>query len=353
MGHVDGRRIVAVLLVACPCAVGLAVPAVLGIAHRQAARRRILLKGVDAFERIAQIDTVVFDKTGTLTRAIPRLLEEVWTDPLARNGWSERVGALALASAHLALRPLREAFPALAADPEARETQGCGLETTDSTGAVVRLGRRDWALGTDASQEGAWTEIVLSSDAREIASFRLGSGLREEAPGAVGKILQGREGWILSGDRAGPVAAVAEACGIPLDRALSRRDPVDKLRFVETLSRTRKVLFVGDGINDAGALRAAQVGVGVQGGAAAALASCDVYLARDDLGLLVELLDASKAVRGHLVLALTWAVIWNVVGVALVLFGYLGPVVCAILMPLSSIAVVTFALTRHPFARSA
>jgi P-type E1-E2 ATPase len=112
------------------------------------------------------------------------------------------------------------------------------------------------------------------------------------------------------------------------------------------------VLFVGDGINDAGALRAAQVGVGVQGGAAAALASCDVYLARDDLGLLVELLEASKRVRGHIVLALTWAVVWNVLGVALVLLGYLGPVVCACLMPLSSLAVVAYALTRHPFRRN-
>ena len=349
LGHVDGRRIVAVLLVACPCAVGLAVPAVLGIAHRQAAKRRILLKGVDAFERIAQIDTVVFDKTGTLTRAIPRLLEEIWIEPLDRDLWSERVGALALASAHLALRPLRLAFPAFGPDPDARETPGCGLETVDSSGGTVRLGRRDWALGTEASEEGTWSEIVLACDAVEVASFRLGSGVREEAPVAVGAILRGREGWILSGDRAGPVAAVAAACGIQPERALSRRDPEEKLRFVEALSRVRKVLFVGDGINDAGALRAAQVGVGVQGGAAAALASCDVYLARDDLGLLVELLEASKRVRGHIVLALTWAVVWNVLGVALVLLGYLGPVVCACLMPLSSVAVVAYALTRHPF----
>ena len=151
---------------------------------------------------------------------------------------------------------------------------------------------------------------------------------------------------------AGCRGAVAAACGIASDHALARRDPAEKLRFVEELAHRRKVLFVGDGINDAGALRTAQVGVGVQGGAAAALASCDVYLALDDLGLLVELLDASKAVRRHIGMALAWAVVWNVIGVALVLAGYLGPAGCAFLMPISSLAVVAFALTRRPFGRS-
>ena len=351
-GHVDGGKIVAVLLVACPCAVGLAVPAVLGLSHRQAAGRRILLKGVDAFERLAEIDAVVFDKTGTLTRSIPRLLEEIWRDPADRRIWGDRVGALALASAHLALRPLREAFPATAGDPNAREIRGCGLEASDGAVGNIRLGRRDWALGMEEGTDGEWTEIVLSLDGVELAAFRLSSALREEAPGAVGAILRGREGWILSGDRPGAVAAVADACGIAADHALARRDPEEKLRFVQDLARGRKVLFVGDGINDAGALRAAQVGVGVQGGAAAALASCDVYLARDDLGLLVELLDASKSVRRHIGMALAWAVVWNAVGVVLVLAGYLGPVVCAFLMPISSLAVVAFALTRRPFGRT-
>jgi Cu2+-exporting ATPase len=351
-GHVDGGKIVAVLLVACPCAVGLAVPAVLGLAHRQAAGRRILLKGVDAFERVAEIDTVVFDKTGTLTRAVPRLLEEIWRDPADRKIWGDRVGALALASAHLALRPLRDAFPAPCPDPNSREIRGCGLETSDARGEAVRLGRRDWALGSEGQDEGEWTEIVLSCGKIEVAAFRLSSAIREEAPAAVRSILRGREGWILSGDRPGAVAAVAAACGIASDHALARRDPAEKLRFVEELAHRRKVLFVGDGINDAGALRTAQVGVGVQGGAAAALASCDVYLALDDLGLLVELLDASKAVRRHIGMALAWAVVWNVIGVALVLAGYLGPVVCAFLMPISSLAVVAFALTRRPFGRS-
>lgn len=352
-GHVDGGKIVAVLLVACPCAVGLAVPAVLGLAHRQAAGRRILLKGVDAFERIAEIDTVVFDKTGTLTRAVPRLLEEIWRDPADREIWGDRVGALARSSAHLALRPLREAFPSISPDPCAREIRGCGLETSGAGGGTLRLGRRDWALGREEGTDGEWTEIVLSLDRTELATFRLSSALREEAPEAVRAILRGRDGWILSGDRPGAVSAVALACGIAPGRALSRRDPEEKLRFVEELAGRRKVLFVGDGINDAGALRTAQVGVGVQGGAAAALASCDVYLARDDLGLLVELMDASKAVRRHIGMALAWAVVWNAVGVALVLAGYLGPVVCALLMPLSSLTVVAFALTRRPFGRGA
>lgn len=352
VGHLDASMVVAILLVACPCAVGLAVPAVLGVAHRQAAGRRILLKGVDAFERVAEADIVVFDKTGTLTRPVPVLRHERWNVPEGeRPSWHPVLGALCRASAHLALRPLRERFPDARMSLEVSEKIGSGLRTAID-GREVRLGRRRWALDdTPADTDLEMTEIVLAWDGREVASFALESKLRAEAPEVVARLAKGREAWILSGDKPGPVLAVARQCGIPPERALAGHTPEDKLRVVQELAGRGKVLFVGDGINDAAALKAAQIGVGVQGGAAAALTSCDVYLAHDDLRLLVQLVDASRNVRRHIVWALVWSALWNALGVALVLSGYLGPVICAVLMPLSSIAVVGFALTRRPFPK--
>jgi len=352
-GGFDASMVVATLLVACPCAVGLAVPAVLGVAHRQAAGRRILLKGVDAFERVAEADIVVFDKTGTLTRAIPVLREENWRiDDARRRAWEPLLGALSRASAHLVLRPLRERFPAVASDLVIDEVAGRGLETTWN-GDKIRLGREEWALESPAtdSVQGEWTEVVLAANGAEIVRFSMESKLRAEAPEVVRGLAKDRQAWILSGDKPGPVASVANSCGIPRERALSGQSPEDKLRVVQELAKRGKVLFVGDGINDAAALKAAQIGVGVQGGAAAALTSCDVYLARDDLRLLLGLVDASRQVRRHIVSALVWSTLWNLLGVTLVLTGFLGPVVCAVLMPLSSIVVVGYALTRRPFPK--
>lgn len=271
--------------------------------------------------------------------------------PDQRAKWEEVLGTLCRVSAHLALRPLRERFPDVATPLDASERIGYGL-AAPWEGGLVRLGRREWALdGVVVTDQQELTEIVLAQDGHEIASFSMESKLRPEAPEVVARLSRGREAWILSGDKPGAVQAVARQCAIPLERALSRQSPEDKLRVVQELAKRGKVLFVGDGINDAAALRAAQIGVGVQGGAAAALTSCDVYLARDDLRLLCDLVDASRKVRRHIVLALIWSALWNVFGVTLVLTGYLGPVVCAVLMPLSSILVVGYALTRRPFPK--
>jgi len=354
-GHVSASQVVAILLVACPCAVGLAVPAVLGAAHAQAAGRRILLKGADAFERIAQIDTVVFDKTGTLTRAIPILVHESWTDPALVPERAPFLAALAASSAHLVLRPLITRFGASAPLPEARETTGIGLEVAHD-GSIFRLGRRSWALAEETDSvipSGEWSEVVFSRDGRLEAVFGLSATLRPEAPEVVREIALDHEVWILSGDRPEAVAEIARACGVRPERAIGECTPEDKLARVQELSRTSKVLFVGDGVNDAVALRCAHVGVGVQGGAGAALAVCDAYLAEDDLRTLASLFRASRKVHGHIILALVWAALWNLAGIALVLSGLLGPVVCAILMPLSSILVVVYALTRRPFRGSA
>lgn len=351
-GHVEAAQVVAILLVACPCAVGLAVPAVLGAAHAQAAGKRILLKGADAFERIARIDTVVFDKTGTLTRAIPTLVHESWTDSALEASRGALLAGLAATSAHLVLRPLVERFGHAEPLPDARETPGMGMEL-ERDGAIWRLGRRSWALREGDPEalapRGEWSEVVLSRDGRLEAVFGMSASLRPEAPEVVGELSRGRAVWILSGDRAEAVSEVARACGVPSERAIAECTPEQKLERVRALSLEGKVLFVGDGVNDAAALRCAHVGVGVQGGAGAALAVCDAYLAEDDLRSLTSLFRASDRTRRHILMALLWASCWNLLGVGLVLAGLLGPIVCAVLMPLSSILVVVYALTRRPF----
>lgn len=342
-------RWISVLLVTCPCAMGLAVPAVLSTALKQALRRGIIIKGGEVFERLAQSDAVVFDKTGTLTTSEFEIENEDWLIDAEEKlrllpvlGWAAHQSSHPVLSA-LTKKYFRGEKPALT---QIKETLGQGLEFTYQ-GHSYQLGSRKF-LQLPSSKDNQ-TEILFSEDGILKNVFVVRSEIRSEAMSLVAALKKRFSVWMLSGDKKAAVKQTADLLNLEHQKALYEQTPEMKMEFLNTLFEHYKVVMVGDGVNDSLAFKKAHVGIGIGGAASSTLEACDVYLTRPDLNLIQEIFTASHKVKKSILLCLAWAVVYNVLGVMLVLYGFLGPLVCAVLMPLSSLTVVAFATGRKYF----
>jgi Cu2+-exporting ATPase len=324
---------VAVLIITCPCALGLAVPAVQVIASGRLMRRGILLKSATALERLAKIDTVVFDKTGTLTLGRPELdAAEVPPDALVV------AAGLAASSRHPLSQALLRAAPGATPLEGVAEVPGKGLALSTESGEI-RLGSRSWC-GIAESESEAGAELWLTrpnaqpvrfafddparGDARQVIETLRGSGLRLE---------------LISGDRAASVAALAEAVGISEWRATA--SPAEKVARLEALAAEgRRVLMVGDGLNDAPALAAASVSLSPSTAVDIAQTAADAVFQGDKLRPVVEILKVAKRsealVRQNFALALGY----NAIAIPLALLGMVTPLLAAVAMSSSSLAVI-------------
>ena len=323
---------IAVLIITCPCALGLAVPMVQVVAVQRLLKRGILVKDGAALERLAEADHVVFDKTGTLTEPVPAPAHDAPAEALAI------ASAMAVQSRH----PYSQALAAALRGPPAavgqvREHAGQGLEAVVD-GAVWRLGRGDWAL-----QDGRLPGVVLSKDGRLAAAFAFREALRRGAREVV-RLLQakGIPVEILSGDHAEPVQRFAATLGVPYAGGVS---PGGKIaRLSEMAAEGSKVLMVGDGLNDAPALAAAHVSMAPASAADIGRNAADIVLLRDNLLAVSEAIDvarrAARLVRQNLALA----VVYNLLAVPIAILGGATPLVAAIAMSASSILVVANAL---------
>ena len=276
---------VALLIVACPCALGLATPLALTVAIGRAARRGILIKGGEVLELLARPGVLVLDKTGTITAGRTKVISWVGSDDA--KTW---VAALESHSAH----PVAVALRAVASTDSARESHPPDVRETVQTpgGGLTGLvdGRRlvvgsprfvraqDVAVPAemDAAERAAvlagMTPVLVAADGRCVAVAGLGDPIREDAAPALAELR--RLGWtirILSGDHPEVVAAVAEQLQVPPDAATGNATPEEKVAYVERLRQHGAVVMVGDGVNDAAALSAATVGIAVHGGAEASL----------------------------------------------------------------------------------
>ncbi len=329
----------AVLIITCPCALGLAVPAVQVVASERLLRRGVLLKAATALERFAQVRHVVFDKTGTLTRGHPELVD--------RGGITEaalrRAAGMAAQSRHPLARALRRAVPDAESLAGVTEHPGLGLEVA-GPGLRPRLGRRAWAA-PDAPETAA-TDLELWFADGTGSAWRLvfADRLRPDAAAVVADL--GRAGYsveLLSGDRAPAVAAVAGELGIGELRAEAK--PADKVARLDELARAgTAVLMVGDGLNDAPALAGAHASLSPASAIDISQTTADAVFQGDRLGAVVETLAVARA-AGRLVrqnLALAFA--YNVVTVPIALAGLVTPLIAAIAMSASSILVVSNAL---------
>jgi Cu2+-exporting ATPase len=329
---------VAVLIITCPCALGLAVPAVQVIASGRLLRRGVLLKSATALERLAQVDTVVFDKTGTLTLGRPRLDDSSPVDEAALRP----AVALAGASRHPLARALAAAWPDVPVAEGVEEVPGCGLRQWTPQGEV-RLGNRAFcSVADDHGQPGP--ELWLARPDHVPVRFAFTDQPRTDSVAVVQALKRrGLQIELLSGDRAPVVAGIADALGIDTWRAGCT--PADKdARLEELAGAGRRVLMVGDGLNDAPALAAAHVSLSPSSAVDISQNAADAVFQGERLEPVVETLRvagaADRLIRQNLALALTY----NALAVPLAVLGFATPLIAALCMSGSSLLVVGNAL---------
>jgi P-type Cu2+ transporter len=329
---------VAVLIITCPCALGLAVPAVQVIASGRLMCRGVLLKSPTALERLAQIDTVVLDKTGTLTEGRPVLV-----DPGAISPEALAVAAgLAGASRHPLARAVCRATPDVPVAQSVQEVPGCGLALATPDGEV-RLGRRGWAseINDDGS---AAPELWLSRPGHELVRFAFEDPLRADAAAVVTALAaRGLAVELLSGDREGGVAEAARRLGIRHWRA--GVTPAAKCAHLRGLVASgRKVLMIGDGLNDAPALAAATVSLSPATALDISQTTADAVFQGRLLTPVLDLLDVAQRADGLVRQNFALAFAYNLVTVPLAIAGLVTPLIAAASMSTSSIFVVGNAL---------
>lgn len=335
---------IAVLIITCPCALGLAVPIVQVIAARRLFEQGIMVKDGSAMERLAEADIVVFDKTGTLTLGRPRLVNAGEVAP----GDLALAAALAAHSRHPLSLAIAEADGAPGTRPfdSVAELPGLGIEA--KMGAdVMRLGRANWALaGTGASAEEAGT--VLSRNGQLLAAFRFEDSPRAGAAEAVAALARaGLPAEIVSGDREPEVAAMARHLGI--ERFAAGMLPGEKTDRLKALaSAGHKPLMVGDGLNDAPALAAAHVSMAPANAADIGRQAADLVFLRDSLSAVPAAIDLSR--RAGVLIRQNFAIatVYNFIAVPIAVLGYVTPLVAAIAMSVSSIIVVLNAMRLKP-----
>ncbi|WP_058323174.1 cation-translocating P-type ATPase [Sinorhizobium sp. GL28] len=330
---------VAVLIITCPCALGLAVPVVQVIAAGRLFQNGVMVKDGSAMERLAEIDTVLLDKTGTLTVGEPRLVNggDIQPSVLAT------AAGLAVHSRHpLAMAIHDAATVAPVVSGEIREIPGAGIEARTEAG-IYRLGSRAFACG-DAGEASGQSEAILSLDGRELGCFRFEDRLRPFARESIDELGRlGLSTGILSGDREPVVAALARRVGIDSFKAeLTPRGKVDECALAA--EGGHHVLMVGDGINDAPALRAAHVSMAPATAADVGRQAADFVFLHQGLNAVPMAIDTSRRAGRLIRQNFALAIGYNVIAVPIAILGYATPLIAAVAMSTSSVIVVANAL---------
>jgi P-type Cu2+ transporter len=328
---------IAVLIITCPCALALAVPAVQVVASGRLFRSGVLVKSGDALERLSEADIAVFDKTGTLTVGKPQLLNR---DDLP-DGSLDMAARLARTSRHPLSRAIADAAGMGETADQVRETPGGGLEGRVD-GQVVKLGSASW-LGLE-SDSAANAESWLKVGDHPAIRFSFADAPRSDADASLADLRdRGFDLLLLSGDRREAVAHMAESLGIA-DRKAGLK-PQDKIAELQTLQQSgRHTLMIGDGINDAPALAAAHVSMSPASAADISQATADFILQGDKLSSIGVAVDVARAAKRRVMENFGLAVVYNCIAVPLAVFGFVTPLVAAIAMSASSLLVTLNAL---------
>ncbi|MFK7790371.1 MAG: heavy metal translocating P-type ATPase [Phycisphaeraceae bacterium] len=348
---------VALLIIACPCALGLATPLTLAVAIGRSARNDILIKSGAVLDRLAKPGRILMDKTGTMTRGAMRV--EHWIGDAS-------IRPLVIAAEQHATHPIATAIVQYTNNDEQQPTplepinevriDDCGIEAQTPLGTLHIGSKRYMQLHDNALtpehhvQSQAWAEQALTTvyaalNGKVVSLLAVGDVLHEHTKQAIDQLTQW--GWqvqMLTGDEPAVAYQVAKAAGLDPSAVRAGVSPEQKLNAVNQRDNDLPVVMVGDGVNDAAALAAADVGISVSGGAEPSMAAADVYLAKPGLQGMVELIDTArrsrKVVRQNLALSLTY----NAVAIGLAAAGLVTPLLAAVLMPLSSATVLALAM---------
>ncbi len=368
---------ITVLVIACPCALGLATPVALLVASGRGAQRGIVLREPRVLEVARKVDTVVFDKTGTLTEGVMNVQNAVFSVPAGTvlgSSFSSLINEVTILSSANAIEsanshPVALAISRFALAAGAKNYVATDFSVTPGSGAAgrVNLGTQSPVVligspaavahsctdfhpeikaAVAAGQAAGLTVSVLAWDGVALAVFAVGDQLKSDAAETVSALQSmGITPWLVTGDSAEVAAAVASTVGIDSEHIIFAAMPETKLAIVERLkAEGRCVLMIGDGINDAAALTAADLSMAMGTGTDTAISSADITLMNSGLGSVISALKLSQKTLKIIRLNMGWALIYNVIGLPIAALGLLTPIYAAGAMALSSLFVVTNSL---------
>jgi Cu+-exporting ATPase len=350
----------AVLIVACPCAMGLATPAAIMAGTNAAARRGILIRDGVALEKAGKITAVIFDKTGTLTIGKPEVAET-----LEVRSPKSKVQSLAAALARNSTHPISQAIAKISAEKIGiknwKEMRGCGIEAESAIrnpqSAIVRLGSLRWLkesgvdlaagenFNVEWSGQGA-TIVGLALGENLLGLFAVRDAVKPNAANVVEQLRrQGLKIYLVTGDNSLTAAGIARQVGIAAENIFAEVRPEQKAEFVKQLQAGGgRVAFVGDGINDAPALAQADLGVAVSRASDVAREAADIILLKSEIEAVPEALGLARATLRTIKQNLFWAFFYNALGVPLAAMGFISPIFCAAAMGCSDLIVIGNAL---------
>jgi Cu+-exporting ATPase len=323
---------VAVLIIACPCALGLATPTAIMVGTGRGAEHGILIKGGEALEMAEKIGVVVLDKTGTITRGKPRVVR---VTPAA--GWTEaEVLRLAAGAERYSEHPLGRAIV------EAAGERGLAIEDARDFTALTGLGVR--ARVGEREVVVAKPGATVTVDGAPAGTIEIADTIKPEAPAAVKRLRNmGLDVWMITGDHRAAAETIAHEAGI--QNVLAEVMPGEKVAAVRKLQATgKRVAMIGDGVNDAPALAQADLGIAMASGTGAAMEAGAITLMRDDLNGVADAIELSRRTMRIIRENLFWAFAYNTVGIPVAALGLLSPMLASAAMALSSVTVVTNSL---------
>jgi Cu+-exporting ATPase len=341
-------RALAIAVVACPCAMGLATPTAIMVALGKAATSGVLIRGGDTLERLAAIRSIIFDKTGTLTKGDLQVGEIQTQGGVELNDATAAIIALQRHSSHPIARALTKELSARNTNASGRtfsfssvtETKGVGIEGTANDGSHYICGgariRERYGISSP-------NDIVLVKDGQCIASLSLQDSIRPEAQETIEALrASGFSLGILSGDTQAKVTAVAEPLSIA--DVFAERLPEDKLSLVRERQAAAPVAYIGDGINDAPTLAEASVGISLSSASDVAVNSAQIVLSGNSLSKLPATLQLARITVRTIKQNLFWAFVYNIVAIPLAACGYISPLTGALLMTFSDVVIVANSL---------
>lgn len=362
---------VAVLVIACPCALGLATPIALMVASGKAAKSGIIIRSPRAIEKALKITDAVFDKTGTITSGQMVLLEmSLINNPLPNNSntaiSTSDLLMFALSVESLDSHPIADAIKLALEKQGVSKVQVSDFEHTTGVGVAARVNlpstnaskavligspisiarattqfSPEIVLAIDSATQRANSVAVLAVDGLAYGVFEVGDQIKPESKDAINKLHKaGINTWLVTGDSETSAISIGSEVGIPIDHIFATATPEDKLVFVENLQKNGKVLMIGDGINDAAAIAKSDLSIAMGSGTDTAMAAADITLIRPSLLAVIDALDISKKSVRIIKSNLGWAFFYNIAFIPIAASGNLSPMYAAGAMSLSSLFVV-------------